>query len=117
MRIELKREGGIAFLPGLNRPRTFELRDLPPAQAEAITRSVHAASFFQQPSVVGTASKGAADQTRYTLTVEEGGEGEGGRRHTVQLLEPVQDPHLHALLEVLKQAERDLRREAARPHQ
>lgn len=111
MRIELKREGGIAFLPGLNRPRTFELRDLSPAQAEAINRSVHAASFFQQPAVVGAAAKGAADQTRYTLTVEE-----GGRRHTVQLLEPVQDPHLHALLELLKQAERDLRREAARPH-
>ncbi|RKH65442.1 protealysin inhibitor emfourin [Corallococcus llansteffanensis] len=112
MHIELKREGGIAFLPGLNRPRTFDLRDLPPAQAEALTRSVHAASFFQQPAVVGTAAKGAADQTRYTLTIEE-----GGRRHTVQLLEPVQEPHLRELLELLKQAERDLRREAARPHQ
>ncbi|RKH06599.1 hypothetical protein D7V97_22370 [Corallococcus sp. CA053C] len=111
MRIELKREGGLAFLPGLSRPRTFDLRDLPPAQAEALTRSVQAAAFFNQPAVVGTASKGAADQTRYTLTIEE-----GGRRHTVQLLEPVQEPHLHALLELLKQVERDSRREAARPH-
>lgn len=111
MRIELKRDGGVAFLPGLNRPRVFNLEELPPAQAEALTRSVHAASFFQQPAVVGAAAKGAADQLRYTLTVEE-----GGRRHSVQLLEPVKDPHLHALLELLKQTERDLRHEATRPH-
>ncbi|RKG91878.1 protealysin inhibitor emfourin [Corallococcus terminator] len=101
MRIELKREGGVAFIPGLNRPRLFNLADLPPAQAEAITRSVQAASFFERPARVGTASKGAADQTRYTLTIEE-----GGRRHSVQLLEPVEDASLRALLDLLKQVER-----------
>ncbi|RKH21158.1 hypothetical protein D7Y13_00675 [Corallococcus praedator] len=101
MRIELKREGGLAFIPGLNRPHVFKLGDLPPAQADAIARSVQAASFFERPARVGTASKGAADQTRYVLTIED-----EGRRNTVQLLEPVEDPSLRALLDLLKQVER-----------
>lgn len=105
MRIEIKREGGFAFVPGLNRPRQLDLRDLPPAQAEELARSVHAASFFEQPARVGVASKGAADQTRVTLTIEE-----EGRRHSVQLLEPVQDPHLRELLALIKKAERDATR-------
>ncbi|MCY1031004.1 hypothetical protein OV207_06020 [Corallococcus sp. BB11-1] len=105
MRIEIKREGGLAFIPGLNKPRLLDLAALPPAQADAIARSVHAASFFEQPGRVGTLTKGA-DQTRYTVTIED-----GGRRHSVQLVEPVQEPHLRALLDLLKQVERT----AARP--
>ncbi len=111
MHIELKREGGIAFFPGLARPRTIDVEALPPETADAIRRGVQEARFFEQPATVGTASRGAADQTRYTVTIED-----GGRRHSVQLLEPVEEPHLRSLLELLQRAEKAHRATAhARP--
>ncbi len=108
MRIEFKREGGLAFFPGLSTPRAVDSRDLPAEQAETLERRVHAARFFEQPAVVGAVPPGGADRTRYTVTIEE-----GGRRHTVQLNEPVEEPQLHALLELLKQVEKE-QRQAAR---
>jgi emfourin len=105
MRIELKREGGLAFFPGLARPRTVELQALPAEQAEALERSVQEAHFFEQPPVVGAASAGGADRTRYLVTVEE-----GERKHSVLLTEPVEDPHLRSLLGLLKQVELEQRR-------
>jgi hypothetical protein len=110
MRIELKREGGLAFFPGLARPKSLETGALPPETAEAIQRGVRDARFFEQPASVGTAARGSADQTRYTVTIED-----EGRRHTVQLLEPVEEPHLRALLELLKKAEKE-HRASARAH-
>lgn len=107
MRIELKREGGLAAFPGLSKPWTVELQALPAEQAEVIERSVRTARFFEQPPVVGAAAPGAADLTRYTLTIEE-----GGQRHSVRLIEPVADPHLRDLLALLKQVEGAQRRAA-----
>ncbi|MBN8226551.1 hypothetical protein JYK02_03405 [Corallococcus macrosporus] len=102
MRIELKREGGIAFFPGLARPRTVDLAALPPATAEALQREVREARFFEQPAVVGGSPTAGADRTRYTVTIED----DGGRRHSVQLLEPVKEPHLRSLLDLIQQAAR-----------
>ncbi|MBZ4417360.1 protealysin inhibitor emfourin [Myxococcus sp. RHSTA-1-4] len=99
MRIELKREGGLAFFPGLSRPRGVDLGELPPDTAEAISRGVQEARFFEQPSTPGPASQRGADRTSYTVTIDD-----GGRRHSVQLVEPVEDPRLRALLELLKRA-------------
>lgn len=109
MRIEIKREGGPAYFPGLARPRAVDLTSLPPEQAEALRHSVQAARFFELPPVVGTLPPGAADARRFTLTVEE-----EGRRHTVQFIEPVEEPRLHDLLEQVTKAERAQRR-GARP--
>lgn len=105
MRIELKREGGPAYFPGLARPRSVDLERLPAEQAEALREGVRAARFFEQPPVVGATPRGAADTRRFTLTVEE-----EGRRHSVQLVEPVEEPRLHALLELVKQAAKALYR-------
>lgn len=110
MRIELKREGGVAVFPGLARPRTVDVEALPPETAEAIQRGVRESHFFEQPATVGTASRGAADQTLYTVTIED-----GGRRHSVRLLEPVEEPQLRTLLELLKKAEKE-DRASARAH-
>lgn len=107
MRIELKREGGPAYFPGLARPRVVDLTSLPPEQAEALRHSVQTARFFELPPIVGTLAPGAADARRFTLTVEE-----EGRRHTVQFIEPVEDPRLHDLLEQVTKAERAQRRGA-----
>lgn len=106
MRIEFKREGGLAYFPGLSRPRSVESRELPPAQAEALEAQVRAARFFELPSVVGASSPGA-DRMRYTLSIEE-----NGRRHTVQFLDPVEEPQLRALLELVQKLEKEHRAEA-----
>ncbi|WP_223636010.1 protealysin inhibitor emfourin [Corallococcus sp. EGB] len=105
MRIELKREGGLAFFPGLARPRSVDLDALPPATAEALQREVREARFFEQPATVGGGPTAGADRTSYTVTIED----DGGRRHSVRLVEPVQEPHLRALLGLLQQAEREQR--------
>ncbi|NOJ81390.1 protealysin inhibitor emfourin [Myxococcus xanthus] len=109
MHIEIKREGGPAYFPGLARPREVDLTSLPPEQAEALRQCVQAARFFELPPVVGALPPGAPDARRFTLTVEE-----GGRRHTVQFIEPVEEPRLHELLEQVTKAERAQRR-GARP--
>ena len=111
MRIELKREGGLAYFPGRSRPQAFELGELPPEQAAALEARVRAARGFEQPSLVGASHAGGADRIRYTLTLED-----GGRRHSVQLIEPVEDPHLRSLLDLLKQLEKE-RRASARAHE
>ncbi|NVJ21670.1 MULTISPECIES: protealysin inhibitor emfourin [Myxococcus] len=103
VRIQLSQEGGLAAFPGLARPRSVELSELPTEQAEAIEHGLRDARFRELPAVVGgggSASKGA-DQRRYTLTVEE-----GPRRHSVKLVEPVEDPHLRELLSLVKRATR-----------
>lgn len=110
MRIELKREGGLAFFPGLTKPRSVDLETLPPDTAEAIRRGVQEARFFEQPAAVGTASRGA-DRTRYTVTIED-----GGRKHTVQFLEPVEEPNLRALVELLQKVEKEQRAAARAQH-
>jgi len=102
VRIQLSQEGGLAAFPGLSRPRSVELSELPAEQAEAIEHGLRDARFRELPAVVGggSASKGA-DQRRYTLTVEE-----GPRRHSVELVEPVEDPRLRELLSLVKRATR-----------
>ncbi|NOK07497.1 protealysin inhibitor emfourin [Corallococcus exercitus] len=102
MRIELKRDGGIAFFPGLARPRTVDLAALPPATAEALQREVREARFFEQPATVGGGPTGGADRTRYIVTIED----DGGRRHSVQMVEPVNEPHLRSLLDLIQKAAR-----------
>lgn len=109
MRIELKREGGLAFFPGLSKPQSIEVGELPPEQAAALEAGLREAHFFEQPSTLEKSPPAGADRTTYVLTVED-----EGRRHSVQLTEPVADPNLRALLNLLKQVEKE-RRRAARP--
>lgn len=103
MRIELKREGGLAFFPGLARPRTVDLTALPPATAEALQREVREARFFEQPATVGGGPTAGADRTSYAVTIED----DGGKRHSVRLVEPVTEPHLRSLLELIQKAARE----------
>lgn len=105
VRIQLSQEGGLAAFPGLARPRSVELSELPAEQAQAIEHGLRDARFHELPASVGgggrdSASRGA-DQRRYTLTVEE-----GPRRHSVELVEPVEDPRLRELLSLVKRATR-----------
>ena len=87
MRIEFAQTGGIGYFPGLNKPVTVDVDRLDPAQAEELKRLVEAARFFDLPASIGAPARGAADYQYDLLTVED-----GGRRHTVRVLVPVEDP-------------------------
>ena len=105
MRIQFATQGGIAFLPGLSRPVTIDSSEMPEQEAADLARLVEAAHFFSLPAQANAATPGAADYQQYTVTVED-----GGRRHTVQLVDPVEDPALRALLDRLKAQARAQRR-------
>jgi hypothetical protein len=97
MRIEFQIEGGLAYFPGLSKPRVLDTADLPAAEADRLRRLVDAADLFQQPTAARALPKGAADYRQYTITVEE-----GGRRRTIHLTDPITNPDLEALVEYLR---------------
>jgi hypothetical protein len=97
MRVQLKRSGGFAPIPGLSRPITIDGASLPAEDAAELARLVGAARFFDLPSVPSAPRPGAADYHQYTVTVED-----QGRQHTVAFTDPVPNPELQALLAFLK---------------
>jgi len=99
MRVQFKAEGGVAFFPGLSKPKTIDSDDLSPAEAAKLKRLVTAARFYDLPADPPQRA-GAADYRQYTITIED------GRRHTVRLADPVEDPDLQALLDFLSEKAR-----------
>ncbi len=97
MRIEFTLEGGIAYFPALSKPVPIEVDRLDKSEGEELKRLVEAARFFDLPATVGEPARGAADYQHYTLTIEA-----GGRRHTVRVLVPAQDPALRDLLQAVQ---------------
>jgi hypothetical protein len=104
MRIHFKMEGGLAYFPGLSRPVTIDSSELPAAEATELQRLVDAAGFFDRPETSAPPPRGAADYQRYTITIEE-----NGRRHTIELTDPVGDPDLQRLLAYLRGKAKALR--------
>jgi hypothetical protein len=105
MRIQFKLEGGVAHFPGLSKPITIDSEELPEEEADRLDRLVNAAHFFDLPPVTSPPSRGAADYRRYTVTVED-----SQRRHAVQLVDPIEDPDLQALLTYLQAKVKTLRK-------
>lgn len=97
MRIEFTQTGGIGYFPGLQQPVTVDVDALAQAEAEELKRLVEAAHFFELPAAVGAPARGAADYQQYLVTVED-----GGRRHTVRALVPVEDPVLYNLVRAVQ---------------
>jgi hypothetical protein len=91
MRLRVHVEGGIAHFPGLNRPIELDSAMLPPEEAQEMQRLIKEARFFERPETQGEAR--GADLQRYTITVEN-----GGRQRTIQVSDPVNDPHLEDLI-------------------
>lgn len=94
MRIQYAISDGLAYFPGLIRPRTLDTETLPPDAARDLIESVSASGFFALPSQVGTIPTGAADMQQHTLTVED-----NGRVHTVRILDSRRAPALQDLLQ------------------
>lgn len=86
----MRADGGFAHLPGLARPCSVDVRALP-ADAVATLEGLLDAAAPPGP----TATRGA-DRRRYVIDVSA-----GRRRQTVTLTDPVEDPTLARLVEVL----------------
>lgn len=97
MRIEFKREGGVAYFPGLSRPVVIDTDRLSPEEAEHLHSLVEASRFFDQPDQAGTPKPGAADYRQYTIHIKA-----GERDHTIHLVEPIADPGLRSLVQHLQ---------------
>jgi len=69
-------------VPGLRKPLTVDVDDLPPQQANEAKRLLDASQFWSQPATVPPPSSGAADYREYTITAES-----GDRQHTVKVPE------------------------------
>jgi hypothetical protein len=104
MRIEFTTEGGIAHFPGLSRPVVIDSEALSEEETRELQRLLEAARFFERPAIAAAPPPGAADYRQYTISVED-----GGRRHTVKLADPVQEPALQELLRFLQTKARTLR--------
>jgi hypothetical protein len=97
MRIVYTAEGGLASLPGLQQSTVIDSRDLLPAEAAELGRLLDAAHFFELPEDCRALHPGAADYRQYAISVEN-----ADRRHTVRLADPVENPQLGALLDLLR---------------
>jgi hypothetical protein len=97
MRVTYRREGGIAYLPGLNRPLTLDTAALPAEQAAQLEDLIAAADIFERDEPAAPPA-GAADIYRYTLEVQQ-----SRRRRTLHLADPISDTKLQALLDYLEQ--------------
>jgi hypothetical protein len=97
MRVQLTIEGGLAYFPGLSKPRVIDSADLPMAEADRLRRLVDAAGIFEQPASGHALPKGAADYRQYTITVED-----GRRRRTIRLTDPIANPDAEALVDYLR---------------
>jgi hypothetical protein len=106
MRVIFQTEGGIAYFPGLSRPVVIDSEALTEEEASELKRLLEAARFFERPTIASAPRPGAADYRQYTITVED-----DGRRHTIRLVDPVDDPTLQQVLRFLQTKARALRRE------
>ena len=89
-------DGGFVYLPARSEPTTIDTDDLPAEEAKELERLIEAAGFFDLPETFSPPS-GAADYLRYTISVTT-----PERSQTVQLTDPIEDPHVQALVEYLE---------------
>lgn len=104
MRIQFSVDGGFAVFPGLSRPVSFDVDSLPAAQANALRAVIDKSGFFARTDSSAPPARGAADQRKYTVTVED-----GIRRRSLVIPESTDDPDLQALVRLLEEQRRHAR--------
>lgn len=97
MKITIETSGGFAHFPALSKPITIDTVTIDPQLAHQLESLVHETKFFDQPAVIETIAKGAADYQTYTITVQD-----GANVHTVHLTDPVQDASFERLISCLR---------------
>jgi hypothetical protein len=101
MRIQVERDGGFAYFPGLSGPTTVDTDALPPGEAAALEAAVARVDFGAEAALAAAPAPGSADHRTVTITVEERG---GSRSVTVS--EPIADDALRSLVERVQSAQR-----------
>jgi hypothetical protein len=96
MRVRFKMDGGFVYLPARSKPTTIDTEDLPAEEAKELERLIEAAGFFELPET-SSPPGGGADYLRYTISATT-----PEHSHTVHLTDPIEDPHLQALVEYLE---------------
>jgi hypothetical protein len=106
MRVTFKTPStGVGYFPGLAKPVVIEADQLPEAEARELAALVSDARFFDQPAAAAAATaRGAADQRQFAITVEQ-----DGRRRTLHLSEPIDDPGLKRLVRFLEDKAKAIR--------
>ena len=94
MRIGFRSDGGIAFIPGLSRPTSFTLEELPAEDRFHLEKLLEEARFFTLPAQVG--SPPGPDRRSYDVTVQT-----ENTSHSVRFTEPIPDPAQSALVTFL----------------
>lgn len=104
MRIEFKTEGGFAHFPGLSKPVVIDTDQLSQEESAKLEQLVHKAGFFDLPTKVNMPRKGAADYYQYTIAVQM-----GKQRHSIKLVDPVEDINLNELVNFLRRKSKEIR--------
>jgi|SRR6187401_1324268 len=81
MRIQVRTDGGIAAIPGLQRPISVDVDELPDELGTELRRLLEEADFFHLPEQ-SPAPPGAADYRMHTIAVVD-----DDRAHTVRFPE------------------------------
>ena len=81
MRIQVERDGGFAYFPGLSGPTTVDTDALPPDEAAALEAAVEGTDFSAEAALAAVPAPGSADHRTVTITVEE----QGGSRSVSRL--------------------------------
>lgn len=94
MRIQVEREGGFAYIPGLSGPTTVDTASLPADEAAALEAAVARTDFSAEAALAAAPAPGSADHRTVTVTVED-----GGASRSISVADPVEDPALRSLVE------------------
>jgi hypothetical protein len=89
-------DGGFVYLPARSEPTTIDTDELSEEEAKDLERLIEAAGFFELPET-SSPPRGAADYLRYTISATT-----PEHSHTVHLTDPIEDPHVRALVEYLE---------------
>jgi hypothetical protein len=106
MKIQYSEEGGIAYFPGLAKPKTIDLSELSGEASEQLRQLISRVDFWNLPAAVGSVSKGGADFRTYIITIEE-----KDRSHTVKIIEPVANAEFKGLLETIQKMVKNPRKQ------
>jgi hypothetical protein len=104
VRIEYKKEGGIAYVPALAKPVVIDTSQLNSADQKELQTLLEQASFHDLPETVGTVTRGAADVRTHSIRIE------GPQGKTVRVVDPSAAPGVNALVQWLDNKAKQIRK-------
>jgi len=94
MRIQVEREGGFAYFPGLSGPKTVDTAALPPDEAAALEAAVRRADFSAVAESAAAPAPGSADHRTVTITVDD-----DGAARSITVSDPIEDEALRTVVD------------------